>query len=60
MTYRFKYEVLDTNETIFANCGDEFDAIWYRTHTEEPSGIIRLTNLETGYTNDLLPLKVIN
>ena len=54
---KYKYEVLNYNETILADSGDEFGKIWHQTHTEEPEGAIRLTNLETGYTNMMLPIK---
>lgn len=54
---KYKYTVLDTSESIYANSGDEFTAEWMKTHTAMPEGTIRVTNTATGDSNDLVPFK---
>lgn len=56
---KYEYMVVDTGEIVYADSGDEFDQIWSKSHTERPEGAIRVTNIETGYSNVMYPVKIV-
>lgn len=56
---KYKYEVIDTGEVIYADSGDEFERKWNETHSEPCKSNIKLTNTETGYENMMYHIEVL-
>lgn len=54
---RYMYHVLDTDEKVYANSGDEFEKIWMASHSERPAGTIKLVDMKTGEERMMYPIK---
>lgn len=57
-TKKYCYNFIDLNEKIYADNGDECQAIYDATHDEEYHGNVELTNLETGEVKMMYPIVV--
>lgn len=54
---KYKYFFVNENLTINADNGDEAMVLYHQRFTEEPSGRINITNMITGETNTMYPIK---
>lgn len=55
---KYRYNFVDLGVEIFADSGREVELKFFEIYGDTPSGTIELTNMETGESRMMYPIKI--